>query len=43
MLVTNVDDGEKFGAVKSKKGKLLSIVEKGIKETHQLMLEYTVQ
>ena len=31
MLITNVDDGEKFGAVKSKKGKLLSIVEKGIK------------
>ncbi|MBB88611.1 MAG: glucose-1-phosphate thymidylyltransferase [Euryarchaeota archaeon] len=31
MLITNVSDGEKFGAVKSKKGKLLSIVEKGIK------------
>ena len=30
MMVTTVEDGKNFGVVKSKKGKLISIVEKGI-------------
>ena len=29
MMITRVDDGSKFGVVKSKKGKLVSIIEKG--------------